>query len=164
MRKNDDSPQNNQQSLCQLCKSITNQEDADDGMIENDSFVHDSHNQSDEVGNEEQSFLGLTNPNSNANKIYKQRMIEYAKMTERVGKVEKLLAANLESMNIQQKQHDQVIEELTKSSKDKQIALDAVEKKESRDKMIIKFREQRISELENKLAKAKNGPDSNDTE
>lgn len=76
-------------------------------------------------------------------------------MTERVDKVEKLLAANLESLDIQQKSHDTLVEGLTKSNKDKQTALDAFEKNKSRDKMIIKFREQRIAELEKKISKAK---------
>ena len=92
---------------------------------------------------------------SNINKLYKQRMMELAKMTERVDKVEKLLAANLESLDIQQKSHDTLVEGLTKSNKDKQTALDAFEKNKSRDKMIIKFREQRIAELEKKISKAK---------
>ena len=43
---------------------------------------------------------------------------------------------------------------MTKSNKDKQTALEASEKNRARDKMIIKFREERIAELEAKLARA----------
>lgn len=75
-------------------------------------------------------------------------------MKERVGRVEKLLAENLENMEIQQKQYDSQIDTLTKSNKDKTTALEASEKNRARDKMIIKFREERIAELESKLAKA----------
>ena len=64
-----------------------------------------------------------------------------AKMTERVDKVEKLLTANLETLDIQSRQHDAEVEGLNKSLKDKQTALEALEKSKSRDNMIIKFRE-----------------------
>lgn len=40
-------------------------------------------------------------------------------MKDRVNKVEKLLAENLENMDIQQRQYEQQIETLTKSNKDK---------------------------------------------
>lgn len=75
-------------------------------------------------------------------------------MKERVSKVEKLLSENLGTMDIQQKQYEQQINTLTKSNRDKQTALEASEKNRARDKMIIKFREERISELENRLARA----------
>ena len=75
-------------------------------------------------------------------------------MKERVSKVEKLLSENLENMDIQQRQYEQQIGALTKSNKDKQTALEASEKNRARDKMIIKFREERIAELEARLARA----------
>ena len=75
-------------------------------------------------------------------------------MKERVNRVEKLLQENLENMDIQQRQHEYQINNLTKSNKDKQKALEASEKNRARDKMIIKFREERIAELESRLAKA----------
>ena len=75
-------------------------------------------------------------------------------MKERVNKVEKLLQEKLENMDIQQKQHEYKTNTLTKSNKDKQKALEASEKNRARDKMIIKFREERISELESRLNKA----------
>ena len=75
-------------------------------------------------------------------------------MKERVNRVEKLLQENLENMDIQQRQHEYQINSLTKSNKDKQKALEASEKNRARDKMIIKFREERIAELESRLAKA----------
>ena len=86
-------------------------------------------------------------------------------MKDRVNKVEKLLAENLENMDIQQRQYEQQIETLTKSNKDKQTALEASEKNRARDKMIIKFREERISDLEARLAKANeiNNSDTNST-
>jgi len=45
---------------------------------------------------------------------------------------------------------------LTKSNKDRQAALEASEKNRARDQMIIKFREERIKELEARVSK----PDS----
>ena len=75
-------------------------------------------------------------------------------MKERVNRVEKLLQENLENMDIQQRQHEYQVNGLTKSNKDKQKALEASEKNRARDKMIIKFREERIAELESRLAKA----------
>lgn len=75
-------------------------------------------------------------------------------MKERVNKVEKLLSENLGTMDIQQKQYEQQINTLTKSNRDKQTALEASEKNRARDKMIIKFREERIADLETKLARA----------
>ena len=75
-------------------------------------------------------------------------------MKERVSKVEKLLSENLGTMDIQQKQYEHQINTLTKSNRDKQTALEASEKNRARDKMIIKFREERITELENRLARA----------
>ena len=78
-------------------------------------------------------------------------------MKERVSKVEKLLSENLENMDIQQKQYESQIDTLTKQNKDKQTALEASEKNRARDKMIIKFREERIAELEARLAKSQTG-------
>ena len=75
-------------------------------------------------------------------------------MKERVSKVEKLLSENLGTMDIQQKQYEHQINTLTKSNRDKQTALEASEKNRARDKMIIKFREERITDLENRLARA----------
>ena len=86
--------------------------------------------------------------------MYKQRTIELQAMKERVSKVEHLLSENLENMDISQKQYEQQLGALTKSNKDKQTALEASEKNRARDKMIIKFREERIAELEARLAKA----------
>lgn len=82
-------------------------------------------------------------------------MGELSKMTERVDKLERLLAANLESMQIAQTQADLTIENLTKSNRERLTALEAYEKSKSRDKMIIKFREERIQELELKLSESK---------
>ena len=42
---------------------------------------------------------------------------------------------------------------MTKSNKDRQSALEASEKNRTRDKIIIKFREERIKELEARLGK-----------
>lgn len=92
--------------------------------------------------------------NPKAFKLYKQRAVELQQMKDRVSKVEKLLAENLENMDIQQKQYESQIDTLTKSNKDKTTALEASEKNRARDKMIIKFREERIAELELKLANA----------
>ena len=57
--------------------------------------------------------------NPKAFKMYKQRTLELQKMTERVDKVEKLLAANLESMDLQQRQYEAQIETLQKQNRDK---------------------------------------------
>ena len=107
----------------------------------------------------------LMHQNPKAFKLYKQRTHELTQMKDRVNKVEKLLAENLENMDIQQRQYEQQIETLTKSNKDKQTALEASEKNRARDKMIIKFREERISDLEARLAKANeiNNSDTNST-
>ena len=53
---------------------------------------------------------------------------------------------------------------MTKSNKEKQTALEASEKNRARDKMIIKFREERIADLESRLAKAnETNSDANST-
>ncbi len=94
--------------------------------------------------------------------MYKQRTAELTAMKERVSKVEKLLSENLENMDLQSKQYEQQIVALNKTNKDKQTALEASEKSRARDKMIIKFREERIAELEARLQKA-NDPANNDS-
>ena len=53
-----------------------------------------------------ESFLMESGSKPAAFKLYKQRLVELGKMTERVDKVEKLLCANLENLDIQQKQYD----------------------------------------------------------
>ena len=84
-------------------------------------------------------------------------------MTERVDKVEKLLCANLESLDIQSKQSEQQIESLVEANKNKQISIEAFMKNGQRDRMVLKFREDRIHELENKLAKLKEEKTSGST-
>ena len=104
----------------------------------------------------------LQTNNPKAFKMYKQRTAELTAMKERVSKVEKLLSENLENMDLQSKQYEQQIVALNKTNKDKQTALEASEKSRARDKMIIKFREERIAELEARLQKA-NDPANNDS-
>jgi len=105
-------------------------------------------------------MANLQQNNPKAFKMYKQRTLEVQQMKERVSKVEKLLAENLENMDIAQRQSEQQIAALTKSNKDKQTALEASEKNRARDKMIIKFREERIAELESRLASAEENASS----
>ena len=166
---------NESSSLCKVCKKEISSQDGDDlnlHFVDTSGLFH-SHtggsmigdNQNDSVsldmisdktpgGTSMGVSAALQANNPKAFKMYKQRTIELQAMKERVSKVEHLLSENLENMDISQKQYEQQLGALTKSNKDKQTALEASEKNRARDKMIIKFREERIAELEARLTKA----------
>lgn len=89
--------------LCRLCKANAVADSEDFSLRHDDSLL--SVEASPRDMNE--SFLVQSNSKPAAFKLYKQRLLELNKMTERVDKVEKLLCANLESLEIQSKQSEQ---------------------------------------------------------
>ena len=85
--------------LCRLCRAVAVAEQDDFSIRQDDSLL--SVEASPRDMNE--SFVVQSNSKPAAFKLYKQRLVELGKMTERVDKVEKLLCANLENLDIQQK-------------------------------------------------------------
>lgn len=70
------------------------------------------------------------------------------KMRERVVYVEGLLSANLDNLTSQQKFYESELQKLQQQNKKLVQAVESYEKQCARDKMIIKFREDRITKLE----------------
>lgn len=62
--------------------------------------------------------------------------------------LESLLSANLETLSNQQKYYDSELQKHHAQTKRMQQTLETYEKQSARDKMIIKFREERLSKLE----------------
>ena len=87
--------------LCRLCRAVAAEQDD----LNFSAVKHDDSLLSVEASPREmnESFLVQNNSKPAAFKLYKQRLVELGKMTERVDKVEKLLCANLENLDIQQK-------------------------------------------------------------
>ena len=79
-------------------------------------------------------------------------MEQLKKMSKRVVYLENLLSANLDNLTSQQKYYEHKIEKSKEQNERMQAALETFEKQSSRDKMIIKFREQRIQKLEERIS------------
>ena len=73
---------------------------------------------------------------------------ELVSLRSRVTHLESLLSANLDSMSTQQRYYEGEISKLVAQQKRMQQTVESYEKQSARDKMIIKFREERISKLE----------------
>lgn len=65
-------------------------------------------------------------------------------MAMRIVKLENLLAANLENLTSNHKYFEAELEKKNQSLKRFKTALDQLDKQAQRDKMVIKFRDQRI--------------------
>lgn len=65
-------------------------------------------------------------------------------MALRIMKLENLLAANLENLTSNHKYFEAELDKKNQSHKRFQSALDQLDKQAQRDKMILKFRDQRI--------------------
>lgn len=85
--------------------------------------------------------------------MYRERMAQLKKAQKRIVYLENLLSANLDNLTSQQKYYELKIEKNKEQTERMQSALETFEKQSSRDKMIIKFREQRIEKLEEKFEK-----------
>ena len=85
--------------------------------------------------------------------MYRDRMDQLKKAQKRIVYLENLLSANLDNLTSQQKYYELKIEKNKEQTERMQSALETFEKQSSRDKMIIKFREQRIQKLEEKIEK-----------
>ena len=64
--------------------------------------------------------------------------------------LENLLSDNLDNLTSQQKYYELELENKQETIKRKQAAMETLEKQSKRDKMIINFREKRITALESK--------------
>jgi hypothetical protein len=62
--------------------------------------------------------------------------------------LESLLSANLDTLSTQQRFYEGEMGKLSSQLKRMQLTVESYEKQSARDKMIIKFREERISKLE----------------
>jgi len=82
------------------------------------------------------------------NKLKKQQRTELHSLRSRVTHLESLLSANLDSMSTQQRYYEGEVSKLVAQQKRMQQTVESYEKQSARDKMIIKFREERISKLE----------------
>jgi len=69
-------------------------------------------------------------------------------MRKRVIYLESLLSANLDNLTSQQKYYDSELQKQGQSVKRMSAAVESYEKQRARDKMIVKFREDRIQKLE----------------
>ena len=67
-----------------------------------------------------------------------------SQMAMRIVKLENLLAANLENLTSNHKYFEAELEKKNQSLKRLKTALDQLDKQAQRDKMVIKFRDQRI--------------------
>lgn len=85
--------------------------------------------------------------------MYREYKEQLAKAKKRIAYLENLLSANLDNLTSQQKYYELKIEKNREQTERMQAALETFEKQSSRDKMIIKFREQRIQKLEEKVEK-----------
>jgi hypothetical protein len=83
--------------------------------------------------------------------MHKESMEQLARAQKRIAYLENLLSANLDNLTSQQKYYELKLEKNKEQTERMQAALETFEKQSSRDKMIIKFREQRIAKLEEKV-------------
>jgi len=73
---------------------------------------------------------------------------EITTLRARVTHLESLLSANMDSLSVQQHYYESEQAKLVAQLKRTQQTVESYEKQSARDKMIIKFREERISKLE----------------
>ena len=81
-------------------------------------------------------------------KIKSHHQHEITSLRQRVAHVEGLLSANLDTLNQQQKYYEGEVQKWQLQAKRMQSTVESYEKQSARDKMIIKFREERIGKLE----------------
>ena len=106
--------------------------------------------------------MGSSNGNAGVGQLnevlkqkFKNQKEDLVKMRKRVVHLEGLLSANLDNLSSQQKFYDHEIQKHQQQNKKLQQAVESFEKQCARDKMIIKFREDRINKLEQPQANAK---------
>lgn len=140
--------------VCVLCKGRLNGDDdlsfqvqkMDPDNEDDSRRFHSSPGNDDSTFNLNTSHFMTQQLSSNpkAFRMYKERNEQLKASQKRILYLENLLSANLDNLTSQQTYYELKIEKNREQTERMQAALETFEKQSSRDKMIIKFREQRI--------------------
>lgn len=142
-------PDGSSGGACPLCKAMMGAE-GPDGIEE----INDLPEEEDEMlitmdyGHPDDPEHKSGPLNEALKKKFKVQKSELVSIRKRVVHLEGLLSANLDTLTSQQKYYDNEISKSNQHAKRLQQTIDSYEKQCARDKMIIKFREERINKLE----------------
>ena len=132
---------------CPICKGVGEEES--EPCLEEDSMLLDLDGLNEGIEGIEGIETGMSfEVNKKITGELKAKRGEVAKLRKRVLNLESLLSANLDNLTSQQKYYDSEMQKLQTANKRLVTAVEAYEKQRSRDKMIVKFREDRLAKLE----------------